>query len=409
MRKRLIGKAFAIAMSGAMVLTATPVTANIFHVAHIVKAADEQSDEYVYCYAGLTWNEYWASEGIYAAGNDSSSDTLDSHSELDNGGYDAVTRATTNHGLHRGSFQCITTIYTTDGSAYQISNWEQVKDSDGKVTATYLHLKDVEGRVTFNKGTLTFADNSTKKMDHYSVSGIKYVPVKVKTSDYEAFKEVLTELRPQLVIVWNKAIKDCLLSNGDLQFVGMINIPIISTYMFIYEGAEPELSPKQLEKLKKEYNIISEKIETKWLRELLIESFNDPHAVEAFRQKIEYVKCIQGGRSDSNIDNIVTLLKRCATQKLIIRMGNKLNFGPGLSRVHKEIFLKLIKESFDAPLKGTNEAFSKMFDYKFGHCKIPDNANDNKIKLMKSIFSMVKKKKIEERREKDEEKLVSHN
>ena len=38
MRKRLIGKAFAIAMSGAMVLTATPVTANIFHVAHIVKA-----------------------------------------------------------------------------------------------------------------------------------------------------------------------------------------------------------------------------------------------------------------------------------------------------------------------------------------------------------------------------------
>lgn len=188
MRKRLIGKAFAIAMSGAMVLTATPVTANIFHVAHIVKAADEQSDEYVYCYAGLTWNEYWASEGVYAAGNDSSSDTLDSHSELDNGGYDAVTRATTNHGLHRGSFQCITTIYTTDGSAYQISNWEQVKDSDGKVTATYLHLKDVERRVTFNKGTLTFADNSTKKMDHYSVSGIKYVPVKVKASDYNDFK-----------------------------------------------------------------------------------------------------------------------------------------------------------------------------------------------------------------------------
>ena len=188
MRKRLIGKAFAIAMSGAMVLTATPVTANIFNVAHIVKAADEQSDEYVYCYAGLTWNEYWASEGVYAAGNDSSSDTLDSHSELDNGGYDAVTRATTNHGLHRGSFQCITTIYTTDGSAYQISNWEQVKDSDGKVPATYLHLKDVEGRVTFNKGTLTFADNSTKKMDHYSVSGIKYVPVKVKASDYNDFK-----------------------------------------------------------------------------------------------------------------------------------------------------------------------------------------------------------------------------
>ena len=188
MRKRLIGKAFAIAMSGAMVLTATPVTGNIFNVAQIVKAADEQSDEYVYCYAGLTWNEYWASEGVYAADNTSSSNELDGHGEYDKGGYDAVTRATTNHGLHRGSFQCITTIYTTDGSAYQISNWEQVKDTDGKVTATYLHLKDVEGRVTFNKGTLTFADNSTKKMDHYSVSGIKYVPVKVKASDYNDFR-----------------------------------------------------------------------------------------------------------------------------------------------------------------------------------------------------------------------------
>lgn len=55
MRKRLIGKAFAIAMSGAMVLTATPVTANIFNVAHIVKAAEkETSDGYHYCYVGLT-------------------------------------------------------------------------------------------------------------------------------------------------------------------------------------------------------------------------------------------------------------------------------------------------------------------------------------------------------------------
>lgn len=35
MRKRLIGKAFAVAMTGAMAFTATPVTANIFNVAHV--------------------------------------------------------------------------------------------------------------------------------------------------------------------------------------------------------------------------------------------------------------------------------------------------------------------------------------------------------------------------------------
>ena len=40
MRKRLIDKAFAVAMTGAMAFTATPVTANIFNVAHVVKAAE---------------------------------------------------------------------------------------------------------------------------------------------------------------------------------------------------------------------------------------------------------------------------------------------------------------------------------------------------------------------------------
>ena len=102
MRKRLIGKAFAIAMSGAMVLTATPVTANIFNVAHIVKAADDaQQDEWTYCYVGLTWAEYWANEGVYNANDTSSSDVEDSHYEKDKGGYDVVTRATTNHGVSK--------------------------------------------------------------------------------------------------------------------------------------------------------------------------------------------------------------------------------------------------------------------------------------------------------------------
>lgn len=89
-----------------MVLTATPVTANIFNVAHIVKAADDaQQDEWTYCYVGLTWAEYWANEGVYNANDTSSSDVEDSHYEKDKGGYDVVTRATTNHGLHRGSFK----------------------------------------------------------------------------------------------------------------------------------------------------------------------------------------------------------------------------------------------------------------------------------------------------------------
>lgn len=49
---------------------------------------------YKYVYAGLTWAQYWASEGVYNAANTASNGTKDSHDELDKGGFDTVTRAT---------------------------------------------------------------------------------------------------------------------------------------------------------------------------------------------------------------------------------------------------------------------------------------------------------------------------
>lgn len=47
--------------------------------------SDELQGEYQYVYAGLTWAEYWASEGVYAAGDTTSSEELDGHKELDKG------------------------------------------------------------------------------------------------------------------------------------------------------------------------------------------------------------------------------------------------------------------------------------------------------------------------------------
>ena len=138
---------------------------------------DELQGEYQYVYAGLTWAEYWASEGVYAAGDTTSSEELDGHKELDKGAFDTVTRATTNHGLHRGSFQTETTIVAEDGSRYPIATWvdqNTIKLTDGKT-------------VGFKKGTITKADGTTVDMDHYEVYGLKYVPVAVRTEDYAAF------------------------------------------------------------------------------------------------------------------------------------------------------------------------------------------------------------------------------
>ena len=139
--------------------------------------SDELQGEYQYVYAGLTWAEYWVNEGVYAAGDTTPSEEVDGHNELDKGAFDTVTRATTNHGLHRGSFQTETTIVAEDGSRYPIATWvdqNTIKLTDGKT-------------VGFKKGTITKADGTTVDMDHYEVYGLKYVPVAVRTEDYAAF------------------------------------------------------------------------------------------------------------------------------------------------------------------------------------------------------------------------------
>ena len=131
-------------------------------------------EKYVYCYAGLTWAEYWAAEGVQAAGSTAASSEKDSHGESDKGAFDTVTRATTNHGLHRGSFQCNAIIELNDGTKYNLSYW-----------------KDKNTFVTTDGKEVTFADIKANIKD-YKVTGLKFVPVKIKESDYDAFKEKYT-------------------------------------------------------------------------------------------------------------------------------------------------------------------------------------------------------------------------
>ena len=135
-------------------------------------------EEYKYVYAAMTWAEYWAAEGVQAAGDSSSSSELDTRNEADKGAFDAVTRATANHGLHRGSFQCVDVIEAENGKTYEVSHWS----ADGKeITLT-------NGKVIkFNRGEITDTDGTVTKLKVHEVTGLKYVPVKVASADYEAF------------------------------------------------------------------------------------------------------------------------------------------------------------------------------------------------------------------------------
>lgn len=134
----------------------------------------QDSGEYKYVYAGLTWEQYWASEGVYEATNTSASEDKDRRGESDMGGFDAVTRATANHGLHRGSFQTMATVYDANGKTYALAGW---KDK------TTMILTD-GSTVSCSKGKINGVD-----VTEYKVTGLKYIPVKVKTADYDAFKK----------------------------------------------------------------------------------------------------------------------------------------------------------------------------------------------------------------------------
>ena len=173
MRKNIFTKIAAVAAATVLAVTALPALVSDIH------AAD---DEYSYVYAGLTWQEYWANEGVYNAGDVTTSNEKDTHGEYDKGGFDTVTRATTNHGLHRGSYQCMATIDTEDGKKYELAGWT------GDAKNQIMILTDGT-QLSYSKGVITNTDGTTSKLSSYEVTGIKYVPVKVKTSDLADFEQ----------------------------------------------------------------------------------------------------------------------------------------------------------------------------------------------------------------------------
>lgn len=130
--------------------------------------------EHIYAYAAVPYDEYWQNEGVDLSGSDwdASSDEVDrddgrGHQEHDKGAFDAVSRATTNHGLHRGSFQQSVVVHTADNKDYHPVSWT---DADNFV--------DADGK-TYNKKEIGITS--------YNITGIKYVPVKVRSSDFVDF------------------------------------------------------------------------------------------------------------------------------------------------------------------------------------------------------------------------------
>ena len=149
--------------------------------------------EKIYTYATLSYAEYWAGEDIYKPSNmTESSDVADSKGEYDKGAFDAVTRATANHGMHRGSYLQDAYVLGENGKEYKLSHWTGSNDAVLTDGSTLTKNKDESTKAT----TLTIKNGEetveTTKYVKTELKGIKYVPVSVEADKFHDFCSAYT-------------------------------------------------------------------------------------------------------------------------------------------------------------------------------------------------------------------------
>ena len=145
--------------------------------------------EKIYAYATLSYAEYWAGEDVYKPSNmEETSTEVDSRGEYDKGAFDAVTRATAIHGMHRGSFVQDAYILGDNQKEYKVAKWTDANNAvlaDGNTLtkakaddATTLTIKKASGDVI-----------ETTNYVKTELKGIKYVPVAVDAADFHSLCE----------------------------------------------------------------------------------------------------------------------------------------------------------------------------------------------------------------------------
>ena len=156
--------------------------------------AAEMETDYVYGTARLTWAEFWEGEQVTydkSLDFDAVNDALDTEGAADLGGYDAVTRATSKHGVHRGSAHYANLLHAVDGA--------------GKAISVYLHdLTDGDevgdmfgvGSVIYGLSDGTYSLAERDGATAYTVAGVEVTgyrawPVKLPADQVETAAEAI--------------------------------------------------------------------------------------------------------------------------------------------------------------------------------------------------------------------------
>lgn len=155
----------------------------------------QQVPENLYGSAPMTWSQFWAGEGVAAAGNIAVNTNKDSVGEQDLGAYDVVSRATIEYGVSHSGYQFLLKLngINEDDGTEATADVAFDRDSDGN--AVLRKADSTEGVEPVYK-TVTAHGSETRTLtgfklngkeyttDNYDVLGFQRIPVSVKGKTY---------------------------------------------------------------------------------------------------------------------------------------------------------------------------------------------------------------------------------
>lgn len=91
----------------------------------------------------------------------------------------------------------------------------------------------------------------------------------VYENDYPAFRELVERLEPEVVIVWNDRVKECVKSHPeDFKYLGKANLPF-GIFLYVFKPKDSPLAGDRLSRLRYRLGIKSEPRSLKWYKDLL--------------------------------------------------------------------------------------------------------------------------------------------
>ncbi len=228
--------------------------------------------------------------------------------------------------------------------AYSAFTYYMTKAAD---EMTSEHKKELWEHVAFTNYLQIFHDND------------KSLPAdeQLYTDSFPAFLQVLEELKPHVIYVWNPRVCEVLKKHPDLlRYLGKANMNYgLSVYAFTYLPVAKEIPDSDLRRIRYTYGIKTTIHHQEWFKNQVRESLS-PYMETDEDQQNRLIRKLGDNLYDMVDSDLL------GTTEDSIYFNNSF-YGKWTTK-HKGYFFHFLKEEYLLKIGGANEAIAKMFDEK---------------------------------------------